>query len=94
MKVKVKNAPARPAPEPTYSITGLTKDEMYFLRDLTGRFGDNPGDGGIRSHFHTRLYSQVVSALGEGTTEYEKAFSFTGCHNNGYLILHCSRTRK
>lgn len=83
MKIKVK---AKPIPEPTFSITGLTLDEMHFLRDLTGCFADNPGDGGIKNHFHTSLYVLIHTTLREGP-HYAKAYKFTGRGS----IFHCSR---
>jgi hypothetical protein len=89
MKIKLKGKPPVPEPEPVFSITGLTVDEMYFLRDVMGRFADNPGDGGIKVHFHTTLYREIVKALKEGgvRSAAERVFNITAWNN----CLHCTR---
>jgi hypothetical protein len=88
VKVKVKQA----GPRRKYSVTGMTADEARFLRDLMGRFADNPGDGGIKRHFHTGLYSALAAELGLGL-DAEHTFEITG--NAGYfgLVLHCTRRK-
>lgn len=86
IKEKTKVPKPQPLPEPTFSITGLTRDEMHFLRDLTGNFADNPGDGGIRNHFHTSLYVQICHILKEGP-RYANAYKFIATGS----VFHCSR---
>jgi hypothetical protein len=93
MKIKVKSPKPQPEPEKTYSITGLTRDEMEFLRDLTGRFADNPGDGGLVRHFHTHLYCSIRRALGNGSY-YEKKYAFTAHDGLLGMTLKCHRAEK
>lgn len=86
MRIKVKPKPVA-GPEKTYSITGMTREEAEFLRELTGRFADNPGDGGIAKHFHTTLFAHLDAALGHGP----KKFTFAGKMLDNGLVLHCRR---
>lgn len=90
MKVKYKPA-QRIVEPPTYSITGLTKDEMDFLRDLMGKFADNPGDGGIKEHFHTKLFCKILRATGDYAVNYSQKYVFSANIGFGGLTLHCKK---
>lgn len=93
-----KRVPEPVLPPPVYSITGLTEDEARFLRDLTGRFADSPGDNGIEHHFHTTLYCKLADVLGIESFG-SRAWKFTatveadggGEVTGPIFCLHCER---
>lgn len=73
----------------TFDITGLSYDEARFLRDLTGRFADNPGDGGIASHFHTHLFAQLDKLLNYPHRRVYRIWAYG--HHDTDVVLHCSK---
>jgi hypothetical protein len=80
----------KPRANGNWDIKNLTTDEMLFLRDLMGRFADNPGDGGIRAHFHTHLMCRITSALGLSVF-YKNRWKITGHEVREGVVLHCKR---
>jgi hypothetical protein len=67
MEVTVNPPQPPPPPPPTYDITGLTKDEAVFLRDLTGRFSCSSS---VTAHMHSALFSKLYELTGNSDTEY------------------------
>lgn len=93
--MKVSKIPGEPVPPPdTYDITGLTREEAEFLRDLTGRFADNPGDNGIARHAHTTLFAKLAEALGYGEKKFRFYVTREGLPRWDDPVLHCRRAQE
>jgi hypothetical protein len=89
MEVKVTPPPPPPPPPSTYDITGLSEDEVIFLRDLCGRFSCSYPSGET-AHFHSTLFFKLDRALnGDRRRKYTFTDVGSGTHTRLDPILQC-----
>lgn len=87
MEVKVSPPPPPPPPPTVYDITGLTEDEVVFLRDLCGRFSCTPPRG-TPAHFHTNLFGRLHVLIHDTDLRYK--FRTTNTSGPFDPVLRCA----
>lgn len=77
-----------PPPEPTYDLTGLTRDEAWFLHDLLGKLIATDDTGVAHDEMYQALDKKLTGRLG---TRFAFRAGDAGLSIGSYLTIKASK---